>query len=755
MAINAITAPYRFIPISAWVHEPAWKDQVSVDRPFKDGVSGWLDIEIEAKTPILVGGEPKKEADGINHVHFFKLPDGRTYAIPGSGLRGAIRSVLEIAAFGRAAFVDDRAYGIRDLTSGGRSMYGTRLTSGGGKAPVRYHVEAGWLMSVVGPDGTDRLVIQPCRWAKVHVTELAAMSKTPLQRWEGVPAGGGAPARGHSAEERYALWDSGGEPLDQTLHVEGTDGPHPHRNGSLHIHYRRAHPSAVPGGTAEPGTIVLTGKPSYGAANAPGKKKFEFFFYAPEPNQAKWLDAAPVWDDFRLIHEPQAGQAGGTGNASWPFWKDRAFTKGKPVPVFYIEDDAGGVASFGLAMMFRLAHAAKTSDLLANASPEHLARDGRDHTTLLFGRLPEAGTDALTGLKGRVAFEPAVAQGRPEEMIMGPTVLGSPKAQFYPAYVKQPTGGDGKLRGGTYASYTPLPSAGEALVKRPELAGRKLYPARPDEAVPGPGQASEDMQVVLHPLERGTRFRGRVRFHNLKREELGALVFALRLWAEGWGQRPDLRHRLGMGKPYGLGEAHIDIIGALIERNRPSSGKRDFPAKGATREEDTEQAERDVKAALECSDDFVKEMDGAYKNAQPKKNASWQQSEQIELLLAMADPSKAKPADLVYPVLSPEQGRNDFQDAKKDGLVLPAYPRRSATTSGGDPGAVTDDQAFPRPSSEPGGQSGSGSPRPPRGGGGPAPGARLRDIEENLPVTFVKASTRAGFAIVRYDGDYV
>jgi CRISPR/Cas system CSM-associated protein Csm3 (group 7 of RAMP superfamily) len=107
----AVTAPFQFARIPRAVWFPNWGNLVSHDVPFKDGYSGTIDIEIEAMTPLLIGGtrrEATKEKEG--EVWPVRLPDG-TYAIPGSSLQGVIRNILEIACFGKLGpWVDDKSY---------------------------------------------------------------------------------------------------------------------------------------------------------------------------------------------------------------------------------------------------------------------------------------------------------------------------------------------------------------------------------------------------------------------------------------------------------------------------------------------------------------------------------------------------------------------------------------------------------------------------------------------------------------------
>ena len=122
--MDQINAPYNFVPLSDKVVIPEWGDKVSHDLPFRDGISGELELTITAKTDILVGGMQNN-----GHVHFFKTPDGK-YAIPGSSLRGMFRNVMEIATFSRMSAVDEKSYGLRDISKSG-NVYQSRVTGAG------------------------------------------------------------------------------------------------------------------------------------------------------------------------------------------------------------------------------------------------------------------------------------------------------------------------------------------------------------------------------------------------------------------------------------------------------------------------------------------------------------------------------------------------------------------------------------------------------------------------------------------------
>ena len=103
--------------MSEKVYFPEWAEQISQDIPFEDGVSGTIELKITAQTPIFVrNGHTKSDADDKNEDYksFSKSPDGK-YFIPGTSIKGCIRSVLEIMSFGKMTQVDNQNFGCRDL----------------------------------------------------------------------------------------------------------------------------------------------------------------------------------------------------------------------------------------------------------------------------------------------------------------------------------------------------------------------------------------------------------------------------------------------------------------------------------------------------------------------------------------------------------------------------------------------------------------------------------------------------------------
>lgn len=63
----------------------------------------------------------------------------------------------------------------------------------------------------------------------------------------------------------------------------------------------------------------------------------------------------------------------------------------------------------------------------------------------------------------------------------------------------------------------------------------------------------EKVMSVLHPLKKGTVFKGKIRFRNLKEDELGLLLWAVRLEANS-------RMNLGKAKAFGFGNVKMKLL---------------------------------------------------------------------------------------------------------------------------------------------------------------------------------------------------
>jgi hypothetical protein len=308
-----------------------------------------------------------------------------------------------------------------------------------------------------------------------------------------------------------------------------------------------------PGDTRwEAATLVLTG-------SAPGKQA-EFVFLDPNGSDKPVRVSDAV---IRRFHdEDQITQ-----------WQEKAFPKSRPdganrhrnghlregEPIFWLPDAGGGVEFLGRAQMFRLPYSRSPLDLV----PEELRGGGMDLADVLFGTVGSG-----SAVKGRVRVRDAVALGSGpwlEDDVLVPRVLASPKVACFQHYLTQ----DEDAQVDALATYLPH----DCTVIR----GHKLYWHRWDEAtgldaVRDPAEdalaadlarenPSDTQHTVMQPVRAGVEFEGRLDFENLSDVELGALLAALQL-PEGCA------HKLGMGKPLGLGSVRIETRLELVDRRR-------------------------------------------------------------------------------------------------------------------------------------------------------------------------------------------
>ncbi len=595
-AMQAINSPYNFVPLSEQVVVPDWAHLVSHDVPFKDGLSGEIAFTLTAHTPILVGGQQTKASQQApGEVRFFQTPDG--YAIPGSSLKGMVRNVLEIITFSRMGMVDDARYSVRDLTNPARGFYGRFMTEKVGENMYRPLSQAGWL-SFQG----DRWFVTPCAYSRIDHDELAVLSGD--RWWRAVPR--------VCAREKYSRW------RPRSLDIRFTPGlqeAHPHSGGKMLVYSK----AADVGRGAVEGMLVFTGQPAARVPPAAGKKHLEFVFYdVPTTRQVEVPEA--VMRDFMHIHAE---------TDEWAYWKSRA-----RIPIFFLTDLGGTIASLGLALMFKLAYPHSIVETIKHTSSSHAEKRPDDFACLMFGMTDVV--DGLTPLKGRVWFEPCTERAGVLELDARRVVLNSPKPTYYPNYVAQPTVDGTTLARDTYKTY---------MDKDSEIRGWKRYPVRP--ALTHSSEGTDAVSVNLFPIDGGAQFSGRVVFHNLKPEELGALI-----WALTWGGDEAMHHSIGMGKPYGYGQASVQIESSHVVSNDPITTPLSLS---------------------NCMEKFVSFME--------KQVQGWAKSPQMRALRGMADAASARAfrGDLRHMVLAQEDGRNDFVKAKKDRLVLAAYPQRGAS----------------------------------------------------------------------------
>lgn len=584
------TAGYGFVPLSDFVFEPGWAYAASTDIPFVEGLSGRLEIELTADSPLFVRGTGDKALP-------FKLPDG-DYGLPGSSVRGMVRNLLEIATFGYISRVNDHRYGVRDLRN--RELYSDHmariLTNWKGEKEPMPLVGAGWLVRRDGgeaddfwargkaPDDAVVAQIIPCHFAKLEYRWLEQLAGDRGVR-------NFNPGERQSSADKYRKW--GGAPLGVRV------GANPIRTESqireLGEPYLTAYRQRMLGDLAKVssfdgslnGTVVFTGQPSPYRPQAGPKRKgsgnakhHDFVFW-----DLKGATPLPVtrgaFQDFEFVHSDR-GEQNSLGrseqaNKEWGYW--RRFFDGAPdphdrpgVPVFYLlepDSDQPKLRAFGLAMMFRLAYRKSVHDGVKNARMQARAFDpisatpssdrAPDFTETLFGYASDKkGAQETQALRGRVSF--GTFRAIPGTTRLGErkrVVLSGPKASYYPNYVEQQLerGPGAPPPGGRYKTF---------MDEDVRIRGWKRYRVTDQAIDPPPPKTAEgrplDLERVgttFQPLQKGASFTGVLRLHNVLPVELGAL-----LWALDFGGDETCRHKLGLARGLGYGQVRVTLRSA-------------------------------------------------------------------------------------------------------------------------------------------------------------------------------------------------
>lgn len=532
---DTIPSPYNFVPLPPSVFFPDWASQVSMDVPFSDGISGILEVEVTAQTPIYIrnGGKhpetPEAKRNDKDYKDFFQVtPDG-PYAIPGTSLKGMLRSVIEIASFGKLNRVDDYRHSVRDLQN---SDYTNRFT--GGVDQWSNKVKTGWLTQHQGEWN-----LQPCGHLTVRHQDIITFL-----------LGGNLDKPGTEAAAKYdkyrKFWQSANQPyIEVDYEVEETGEDKLQRMDAVDLK------------KGNRGIIVFTGQPN-------PKKKREFVFEHYN-SSARAIRVTNLRRSFIQSHT-----IAGEPTGSWAFWRG-FLNEGQRVPVFYLLDANENPSSLGLAMLYRLPGQMSVHDLFGAQRSQHFSSK-LDLAESMFGALqqkksvgtPPGVNTTETDLKGRVSVGTFILSRMPQtkrEVVQW--IPGNPRPTFYPNYLVQPIESqNGKIKVQSVSnSRHPKPAYETMLKTSARLRGWKRYAQRKSSVTTSTSTSgglvvkSREVQSFFTPLPATTTFQGKIRLHNIRPLELGAL-----LWAIEWGGNPELCHGLGMGKPYGFGSVKLRVV---------------------------------------------------------------------------------------------------------------------------------------------------------------------------------------------------
>lgn len=555
-------APYNFVPLPEKVvtFDPqALPDQ---DRYYPKRHTGYVDCVITTESLVYVRApltieEFERQESGLdknapwreqvrNKPDFFYTDPAKTPRIPGSSLRGMLRTLVEIVSYSKVQWVSEeplvyRAVG--DTTTHGK-RYRDRIMSEDGQRPNQagkpaWHytplVKAGYIEVARG-----EFYIRPAQ--EISGTTFARI------RSDSIPKGL-KPIDG--CKNASEIWFQAGPYDYQDV-----------RGGFLRIKYTKViRASAQPAAGLIRGALVRSGSMA--------SKRSEAVIYPKDEKAAR----IHIPDELIAAYKDQVSQ-----EQEHLLGKDGVLRNGQPI--FYLMKN-GKLIFFGHTMMMRLPYPYKPIDFV----PQELRRESDlDLAEAIFGYTKSTGEGKARAYASRVFvgdawLEPGQADIWLSEKPIVPKILGGPKPTTFQHYLTQQTPDPQEV--GRDRSGNPKLARERSDYTDPKTAairGYKLYwhkgsvtTADIQEALErlrdehGQEKRDDTQHTQMQPVRAGVRFRWRIHFENLSNEELGALLWALTLPGQ-----PDkqYRHSIGMGKPLGMGAIKIDASLTLENRRQ-------------------------------------------------------------------------------------------------------------------------------------------------------------------------------------------
>lgn len=505
----AVKSVYNFVPApdEKDVFKPDWADQVSHDIPFSDGESGEIELKITAETPIFIRNGHSKE-DEQAFKHYLEEKKKNKNHQPTEKEQERIDRYLSFSNYKGEYFIPATSLkgmfrNVLEIMSFSRMIQTEGISINN---PITYGLRDMNNPDYSGVDGVrnaksgwlmqedGKWVIKPCINHKISLQDIEKEFSLPSSLKEISGKRKNELCMKNIKDEKYKF--SFNRDLGKWVGKQYAFN----KDGDFE------------------GYIVM-----YGDIE---NKKYDYIF--SEPNSQKFSV------DDKLIKNLDNIESSNE-DSSWNYFR-KNYSK---IPVFFkAEEGSKVVKHFGLTKLYRLNNSHHLSRLTPLKgyleSPEFKKPD---LTELIFGNV------RVASLKGRVfisnAFtRNAVAGERIER------VLNSPKPSFYPAYIKQE--GRGGILKDNYKTYHNDDS---------ELRGLKRYPAHLNKK-PNIETDNENIASELIPLNEGAIFNGKIRYHNLRPTEIGALVSAITFH----GNSDKFFHSLGGAKPYGFGKVKVEVI---------------------------------------------------------------------------------------------------------------------------------------------------------------------------------------------------
>ncbi len=532
------------------------------NRNGDDLLSGIIEYELEAKTPIIVAaGAKDKDRKMAKDVSFFRNLDGK-YAIPGNTMRGIIRTNSQILSFSNIIKADDSGgyaeseiqdsrFLFRDVAGNNAlSKHYSNILDIDRNKRVSRSLKAGYMYNDNGRyyiSESEKLheLRNYFRVDEIHLrkitdedikNEINFMYKEELVKYkDDIKELNKKMAPKNNSTTKQEKRDALRERLLIIRKCRNKENQYKPYYFEISFFFDK-----------QKGIVTKIGKKdayfnkgyllSGGAIDG---KLAHYIVPAPSDSfsriQISEEDIIQYKDD--LILTKKMNKATETINEGYEFFDLPA--RGKVKPVFLINTNR---LHFGFTPYLRMFYSKSVLDGIKSSYKDVKSIS---YTDSIFGFINMNFAGNKYSYKSRVSFEDAVADKNAEvdkESTME-MLLAEPKPTSYNLYLKQDIN-KGKKELDIYN--------GDFEIRGIKQYWMKNYIEKPDVGT------AEGMIFRIYPLKEGTVFSGRIHFKNLEEDELGLLLWALKL-------EDNCYQNIGLAKPYGFGRVKISDIALKIE----------------------------------------------------------------------------------------------------------------------------------------------------------------------------------------------
>ncbi len=533
-------APYNFIPFpSKSVNrynsfDDLPKHNTYLDKNKNTLLSGTIEYEIVAKTPIIVAESGSSE--GLKT--FFKNSEGN-FSIPGNSIRGVLRKNTQILSMSspvnenktvnkNLSDIENRRFFYRDIASNNSltEIYKKRLAINSVKR-IAENVRSGYIIRDANSDYLiyeSKKLFNNSGYTRINelnlrlIVDKSIKDKIKFMYTEGLLKFASEIKRLNKEKKR--------KEKQELLNKYENEKFEPYfLEVSFDLDEKRNPIRISEKGKLSKEGILLTGG-----------------FISEK--MSHYLVAAPV-DNINPLKINETDVLNYINDCERTKKEDPFYDlpeKGNLKHIFYIEKD--GHFHFAFTPYMRIIY---KNDILTGIKDPVRYVNGISYEKSLYGFSEFYPNDEKHSYKSRLSFEDAVLiEGKEcDESFL--VILGEPKPTSYTLYLKQNSETDKK----NLITYEDDDF---------ELRGYKEFWLKNyiENLKRDTEKGNDKVNSFLKPLEEGSRFKGKIHFKNLNKDELGLLLWSLMLNKNSY-------QSFGMGKPYGFGRVKIENVKLKLE----------------------------------------------------------------------------------------------------------------------------------------------------------------------------------------------